>query len=105
MDMINILNDIEKTPDDEELIKKAINHCDTYGKNTPEFQHLLGLMFYKKNRFNEALEHMKKAIYNFKKNDGYVPQFNEILNNCINMHKYSQTDIEECFTKKGIYCG
>lgn len=105
MDMINILNDIEKSPDDEELIKKAINHCDTYGKNTPEFQHLLGLMFYKKNRFNEALEHMKKAIYDFKKNDGYVPQFNEILNNCINMHKYSQTDIEECFTKKGIYCG
>lgn len=104
MEMINILNELEKNPENDNLIEKGINHCNTYGKNIPEFQHLLGLMFYKKNRYNEALEAMKNAIYSFKKNDGYVPQFSEILNNCINMHKYCQNDIEECFTKQSIYC-
>ena len=104
MEMINILNEIEKNIEDDSLMDKAINHCNTYGKNTPEFQHLLGLMFYKKNRYNDALDAMKNAVYSFKKNDGHVPQFSEILNNCINMHKFCQNDIDDCFTKQSIYC-
>ena len=60
-------------------------------------------MFYKKNRYNDALEAMKKAVYCFKKNEGHVPSFNEILNNCINMHKFCQNDIEDCFDKPAIY--
>ena len=104
--MINILKEIENTTDENKsnkLLEKGINHCRTYGNDNPEFQHILGLMFYKKNRFSESLDAMKSAIYSFKKNEGYVPQFNEILNNCINMHKFCQTDIENCFTKQSIY--
>jgi hypothetical protein len=106
IEIINILKEIENTTDENEsnkLIEKGINHCRTYGNDNPEFQHILGLIFYKKNRFSESLETMKTAIYSFKKNEGYVPQFNEILNNCINMHKFCQTDIENCFTKQSIY--
>jgi len=107
IEMINILKELENTSDQNEgdkIIDKGITHCKLYGKDNPEFQHILGLMFYKKNKFQEALETMKLAIYSFKKNEGYVPQFNEILNNCINMHKFHQPDIESCFTKPGIYC-
>jgi hypothetical protein len=107
IDMINILKELENNNDEnegEKIIDKGIKHCKLYGKDNPEFQHILGLMFYKKNKFQEALETMKLAIYSFKKNEGYVPQFNEILNNCINMHKFYQPDIENCFTKPGIYC-
>jgi hypothetical protein len=107
IDMINILKELENNNDEtesEKIIEKGIKHCKLYGKDNPEFQHILGLMYYKKNRFQESLETMKSAIYSFKKNEGYVPQFNEILNNCINMHKFCQMDIENCFTKPSIYC-
>jgi GR25 family glycosyltransferase involved in LPS biosynthesis len=106
IDMINILKELENDnnkDENNEIINKGIKHCKLYGNDNPEFQHLLGLMFYKKNRFLESLETMKSSIYSFKKNEGFVPQFNEILNNCINMHKYCQTDIEECFNKPSIY--
>lgn len=106
IEMINILNELNKTDDEKQnnlIIEKGIKHCETYGNNTPEFLHVLGLMFYKKNRYNDALNAMNKAVYCFKKNEGYVPSFNEILNNSINMHKYCQNDIEDCFNKSSIY--
>lgn len=109
IEMINILKELENINTDneteiEKIIDKGAKYCNLYGKDNPEFQHILGLMYYKKNRFEESLESMKTAIYSFKKNEGYVPQFNEILNNCINMHKFCQKDIESCFTKPSIYC-
>ena len=37
---------------------------------------------------------MIEAVSNLKKNNGLVNQQNEILNNCINIHKFEQKDIE-----------
>ena len=106
IEMINILKTLENCNDNNEsdkILDNGIKHCKLYGKDNPEFQHLLGLMYYKKNKFQEALETMILAIYSFKKNEGFIPQFNEILNNCINMHKFCQADIENCFNKTSIY--
>jgi hypothetical protein len=38
-----------------------------------------------------------------KKNDGFISQQNEILNNCINMHQFEQSDIDNVLKLQGIY--
>jgi GR25 family glycosyltransferase involved in LPS biosynthesis len=100
-DMIEIYNKFES---DHSLFNSGLEHYNKYGKNNPEYEHLIGLMYYKLNNYNKALEHLKEAVLSFKKKEGHVPVFNEILNNCINMHKYCQNDINNCFDKPSIYC-
>jgi len=101
VEMVNLYN---KYDTDETIFEDILDFHNKHGKTNPEFQHLIGLMYYKKNDYNKALEYLQDAVINLKKNEGYVPVFNEILNNCINMHKFCQDDIKECFTKPGIYC-
>jgi hypothetical protein len=92
-----------------ELAKKDANlneietYYNTYGKNNPDFQHIMGLVYYKHNKLQKATEILKSAVINFKNQDGYIVQYNEIINNCINIYKYYQDDIKDCLTKKGIY--
>jgi tetratricopeptide (TPR) repeat protein len=99
--MIDMYNNYDN---DNSLFDKALDHFNKTGKGNPEFLHLMGLLYYKKNDYNKALEYIKDAVFHFKKKEGYIPQFNEILNNCINMYKFCQDDIKECFTKSSIYC-
>ena len=98
--MIEFYNTYDK---DNTVFEKALDHFNKFGKGNPEFSHLMGLLYYKTNDHNKALEYMKDAVFHFKKKEGYIPQFNEILNNCINMHKFCQDDIKDCFTKSSIY--
>jgi predicted nucleic-acid-binding protein len=74
-----------------------------YGKDNPDFLHIVGLIYFKNKNYKEALEFLKLAVINFKKNEGYMVQFNEILNNCINIYQLYQEDIKDCFNKKGLY--
>jgi GR25 family glycosyltransferase involved in LPS biosynthesis len=99
--MIEMYNNYDN---DNSLFDKALDHFNKTGKGNPEFLHLMGLLYYKKNDYNKALEYIKDAVFHFKKKEGYIPQFNEILNNCINMYKFCQDDIKECFAKSSIYC-
>jgi GR25 family glycosyltransferase involved in LPS biosynthesis len=101
MKMIEYYN---KFDDDNSIFEKIVDHFNEFGKGNPEFLHLMGLIYYKKNDYNKALEYIKDAVFQFKKKEGYIPQFNEILNNCINMCKYCQDDIKDCFNKSSIYC-
>jgi tetratricopeptide (TPR) repeat protein len=92
-----------KYDDDNSNFEKALDHCNKYGKENPEILHLVGLLYYKRNDYNKAAEYIKNAVFQLKKKEGYIPQFNEILNNSINMFKFSQDDIKDCFNKSSIY--
>lgn len=73
------------------------------GKNNPDFLHTLGLAYYKNKNFKKAKETLIEAVMTLKKNDGFICQQNEILNNCINMHQFEQSDIDNVLKLQGIY--
>lgn len=87
----------------EQDLNKAYKYYMDFGKDNPDFLHILGLLYYKNKRYKEAINFLKLAVINFKKNDGYMIQFNETINNCINIHQLYQDDIKDCFNKKGLY--
>ena len=84
-------------------IKKIENHYNSFGKDNPDFQHILGLIYFKNNKYKEAVETLKSAIINYKNAEGYMIQNNELLNNAINIYQHYQDDIKDCFEKEGIY--
>ena len=100
MKMIEYYNTYDN---DNSVFEKALDHFNKFGRDNPEFLHLIGLMYYKRNDYNKAMEYIKDAVFQFKKKEGYIPQFNEILNNSINMYKFCQDDIKDCFNKTSIY--
>jgi GR25 family glycosyltransferase involved in LPS biosynthesis len=87
----------------EQDLNKAYKHYMEFGKDNPDFQHMLGILYYKNKKYKEAVDILKLAVINFKKNEGYMIQYNEIINNCINVYQFYQDDIKECFNKKGLY--
>jgi GR25 family glycosyltransferase involved in LPS biosynthesis len=88
---------------DDEVVKKAEEIYNSSGKNNPDFQHSLGLVYYKNKNYKKAKETLIDAILNLKKTDGLISQHNEALNNCINMHQFEQSDIENVLKLPGIY--
>ncbi len=76
------------------------NNC---GKNNPDFEHSMGLIYYKNKNYKKAKEILIQAILNMKKTDGLISRNSEMLNNCINMHQFEQSDIEDALTINGIY--
>lgn len=99
--LINMLNKINDNNDiDIKLVQK---YYEENGLDNPDFQHILGLIYYKKKMYKEAVENLKEAVKKFKAKEGYMVQYNEILNNCINIHQFYQEDIQECFKNKGKY--
>jgi len=86
-----------------EEIKEAEEIYEKSGKNNCDFQHILALAYFKNKDYTKAKTMMIDAVNNLKKNNGLVNQQNEILNNCINIHKFAQNDIENCLKFDGIY--
>ncbi len=89
---------------DDDIVKKGETIYNASGKNNPEFQHTMGLIYYKNKQYKKAKEIIIEAVNNLKRNDGLITQQNEILNNCINMHQFEQSDIENVLKLNGIYC-
>ena len=88
---------------DDDILKEAENIYNNNGKNNADFQHTLGLLYYKNKNYKKAKETMIDAVMNLHKNDGYISSQNELLNNCINMHQFEQSDIENVLKLDGIY--
>lgn len=88
---------------DDEVVKKAEEIYNSSGKNNPDFQHSLGLVYYKNKNYKKAKDILIESILNLKKTDGFICQHNEALNNCINMHQFEQSDIENVLKLPGIY--
>lgn len=88
---------------DDETVKKAEEIYNNSGKNNPDFQHTMGLLYYKNKDYKKAKQILIDAVNNIKKNDGLITPQNETLNNCINMHQFEQSDIENVLKLPGIY--
>jgi hypothetical protein len=88
---------------DDETVKKAEEIYNSSGKNNADFQHSLGLVYYKNKDYKKAKDMLIESVLNLKKNDGFICQHNEALNNCINMHQFEQSDIENILKLSGIY--
>ena len=99
--LTQLIGDNEYVSDD--IIKKAEEIYNNAGKNNPDFLHTLGLAHYKNKNYKKAKETLIEAVLALKKNDGFICQHNEILNNCINMHQFEQSDIENALKLPGIY--
>jgi hypothetical protein len=97
----SIIANKEEVTDEE--IKEAEEIYEKSGKNNCDFQHILALAYFKNKDYTKAKTMMIDAVNNLKKNNGLVNQQNEILNNCINIHKFAQNDIENCLKFDGIY--
>jgi hypothetical protein len=63
----------------------------------------MGLIYYKNKDYKRAKEMLIDAVLNLKKADGYISQQNETLNNCINMHQFEQSDIDNVLKLNGVY--
>jgi hypothetical protein len=96
-----IISNKEEVTNDE--VKEAELIYEKSGKNNCDFQHLMALAYFKNKDYMKAKLMMKDAVFNLKKNNGLINQQNEILNNCINIHKFEQKDIENCLKFDGIY--
>jgi len=99
--LTQLIGDNEYVSDD--IIKKAEEIYNNAGKNNPDFLHTLGLAYYKNKNYKKAKETLIEAVLALKKNDGFICQHNEVLNNCINMHQFEQSDIENALKLPGIY--
>lgn len=88
---------------DESIVKQAESIYNSSGKNNPDFQHTMGIIYYKNKDIKHAKEILIDALLNLKKSEGYISQQNELLNNCINMHQFEQSDIENVLKLDGIY--
>ena len=71
--------------------------------NSADVLHTMGILFYKAGDYENATKYLVDAVEQMKKNNGYLTNSSEILNNCINMHQYNQPDLEECMKKKSKY--
>jgi len=87
----------------DNVVKTAEEIYNKSGKNNPDFEHSLGIIYYKNKRYDKAKEILKSAVFNLRKMEGLITPYNEILNNCINMHQYDQKDIEQALKLPGIY--
>ena len=80
-----------------ELLEKKLS-----GLNNAEIIHLVGLIYYKNNNVEKALEYMQCAAYSLKDNYSYYDKNNHILNNAINIYKFNQ-DLNKYNKKKSKY--
>jgi len=72
------------------------------GLNNAEIIHLVGLIYYKNNNVEKALEYMQRAAYSLKDNYSYYDKNNHILNNAINIYKFNQ-NLNKYNKKKSKY--
>lgn len=69
----------------------------------PEIYHLYGLIYYKKGDIDNAKKYLTLAANNIRESKAYYDKNNEIINNCINIYKTNQIDIDDFMKHKSIY--
>ena len=70
--------------------------------NNSDILHIYGLLHFKIKNYEKAQFYINQAVYTLKKNNGYISKSNEILNNSINMNKYTQ-NIDDFVKEKSKY--
>lgn len=104
---INFVNLIKISNSDEITDKmleeaKAI-HSSVSKTESPDFLHSMGIIYYKMKDYKESKRYLLEACESLDKNNGFISQSSEILNNAINMFQYDQDLLEECKKTKSKY--
>ena len=96
---------IHKSPED---IKKNFNEIQKLYKivenlHNPDIMHLYGVLLKKINRLEEAEEILIEGIQELKKQQGFLNNQSEILNNLVDIYKFMQKDINSIDIKNAKY--
>ena len=96
---------IHKSPED---IKKNFNEIQKLYRivenlHNPDIMHLYGVLLKKINRLEEAEEILIEGIQELKKQQGFLNNQSEILNNLVDIYKYMQKDINTIDIKNAKY--
>ena len=73
--------------------------------NSPDIQHLYGILLFKMGKSKKSIENLKIAIETMKNRKGVINQMSELVNNAINIHEHSQTDLDKYCDKPSKYSG
>jgi tetratricopeptide (TPR) repeat protein len=84
-------NITDKDVNEAEKICESAKHVES-----ADIYHIMGIIYYKNNDYENAKKNMTTAVDILKKKKGYLYQNSEILNNCINMFQYEQPQLEDC---------
>lgn len=89
---------------DDKLLKKALEiYSRIENLKSADVLHTMGILYYKVKDFEKSKRMLSESVMLMKKNNGYLTNTSEILNNCINMYQYEQDDLEDCMKIKGKY--
>lgn len=102
---INLINISNK----EKLEKKDIEESERiYDEASKQFlsadmMHIMGIVYFKYNDYDNAKDFFNKALENTKMHNGSLYQSSELLNNTINIYQFNQEYLEECKKMKSKY--
>lgn len=99
--LTNISNKGDITPEDIKEAERIFENCKSM--ESADISHVMGVIYYKCNDYNNAKKYMTDAVSILKKNKGYLQQNSEILNNCINIFQFEQAGLEECMKVTSKY--
>lgn len=104
-DFVKIAKILNSNNINNDIVNEAekIYRSNQLNLNNADFQHSMGILYYKIADYDNAKKYLIDSVYNIKKNEGFLNMNSEILNNCINMHQYNQPDLQECIEKKSKY--
>lgn len=71
--------------------------------DSPDFMHTMGIIHYKRKDYDGAKKFMVSACDSLQKNNGFISQSSDIINNALNMFQYDQSNLEKCKKKKSKY--
>lgn len=83
--LVRMINSADIHLKDVKDIYKKVDHL-----GSPDINHMMGVLYHKKNKFDEAKEYFDKAIDLLIEKNGYLGKNSDILNNAINIYKYNQ---------------
>ena len=102
INLINISNkEILEKKDIEQSEKLYEESCKKF--LSADIMHIMGIIYYKYNDYNNSKEFFNKALENTKMHNITLFQGSELLNNNINIYQYNQEYLEECKKIKSKY--
>jgi hypothetical protein len=99
--LARLVNNDQITDEVVREAEKLYKHLEKF--ENPDILHTMGVMYYKRNDYDNAKKYMTDACDKMRENHGYVSKSSEILNNAINIYQYDQKQLEECKKKVSKY--
>lgn len=83
--LVKMINSSDINLKEARNIYKKLEHL-----GSPDINHMMGVIYHKKDRYDDAKDCFNTAIDLLIEKGGYIGKNSDILNNCINIYKYDQ---------------